>query len=71
MISMNMRPPRPTADRKLAKVPAVKARMRKSGSRNIGSAARRSMTAKAISSTTPKLSAPITTGLIHPMLLLP
>ena len=71
MMSMNISPPRPMADRKLARVPAVKARMRNSGSRNIGSATRRSMMENTISRATPRLSEPITTGLIQPMLLWP
>ena len=37
MISMNIRPPRATAERKLESVPNVNARIRNSGSRNIGS----------------------------------
>src|SRR4029078_11295116 len=41
MMSMNMSPPRATAERKVESVPNVNARMRKSGSRNIGSAAGR------------------------------
>ena len=68
MISMNISPPRPTADRKLARVPAVKARMRNSGSRNIGSAVRRSMMANTISRATPQAERRrSTTGLVHPM----
>ena len=47
MISMNIRPPRATADRNVDSVPKVNARMRKSGRRNIGSATRRSTTTKA------------------------
>src|SRR6478736_4105184 len=47
MMSMNIRPPRATADRKVDSVPKVKARMRKSGRRNIGSATRRSTSTKA------------------------
>ena len=49
MISMNIRPPRAIAARKVDSVPKVKARMRNRGRRNIGSATRLSITAKAIS----------------------
>ena len=49
MINMNIRPPRETADRNVDSVPKVKARMRKSGSRNIGSVTRRSIATNAIS----------------------
>ena len=48
MISMNISPPRATADRNVDSVPNVKARMRNSGSRNIGCAARFSTNRKAI-----------------------
>ena len=37
MISMNISPPRATAERNVESVPNVKARMRNSGRRNIGS----------------------------------
>ena len=48
-------------------LPAVKARIRKRDSRNIGSGERVSMTQKAASSMTPPDSSPITEGLVHPM----
>ena len=47
MISMNISPPRATAERNVESVPNVNARMRNSGSRNIGSATRRSIAANA------------------------
>ena len=58
-----MRPPRLMAARKLDRTPAVKARMRKSGRRNMGSATLVSMSAKATSRTTPVLSSAMTEGL--------
>ncbi len=66
-MSMNMSPPRPTAERKLARTPALNARMRNSGSRNMGSAVCLSMTRNATSRATPELSSAMTTGLIQPM----
>ena len=62
-----MRPPRPRAARKLDRTPAVKARMRKSGRRNMGSATLVSMNAKATSRTTPAVSSVSTAGLVQPM----
>ena len=47
MISMNISPPRAIDDRNVDSVPKVKARIRNSDSRNIGSAERRSITTKA------------------------
>ena len=44
---MNISPPRATAERKVDSVPKVKARMRKSESRNMGCAERPSIAAKA------------------------
>ncbi len=67
MISMNMRPPRLSEARKLATLPAVKARIRNSVSRNMGWATRVSMTPKTTSKTTPPKISPITTGLVQPM----
>ena len=67
MISMNIRPPRATAARKVERVPKVKARMRKRGSRNIGSLARRSIRTKAISDTSEQASRISTRGLSHPV----
>ena len=46
MISMNISPPRATAERNVESVPNVNARMRNSGSRNIGSVTRCSAIAK-------------------------
>ena len=66
-MSMNIRPPRPTAERKLARTPALKARMRNSGKRNMGSAVCLSMTTNAISRATPALSSAMTAGLVHPI----
>ena len=67
MISMNIRPPRATAARKVERVPKVKARMRKRGSRNIGSATRRSIITKAISEATAQASRIKTRGLSQPV----
>ena len=67
MISMNIRPPRPSADRNVESVPKVKALMRKSGRRNIGKRTRVSITANASSSTIPPPSAPSTNGLVQPI----
>ncbi len=49
MISMNISPPRATADRNVDSVPNVNARILNSGSRNIGSVTRRSIITNAIS----------------------
>ena len=46
MISMNISPPRATAERNVESVPNVNARIRNSGSRNIGSVTRCSAIAK-------------------------
>ena len=67
MISMNMRPPRPTLDSRDDRLPAVKARILNRDRRNIGSGARRSMSAKAVSSATPPASEPSTNGLVQPI----
>ena len=53
MMSMNMSPPRANDDKKLDRVPKVKARILKSWRRNMGWATRVSMTMKA-----PRRSAP-------------
>ena len=53
MISTNIRPPRPSEDSRLARLPAVKARILNSGSRNIGSATRVSMKQNATSTARP------------------
>ena len=67
MISMNIRPPRPSAPRKLAKTPAEKARILKSWSRNMGSSVCTSMTQKRIRKATPAASSASTVGLVQPM----
>jgi hypothetical protein len=67
MMSMNMSPPRLNAANKLAKTPALKARILKSCSRNIGSATLVSMMQNAIRRATPMMRAPRTFGLVHPM----
>ena len=66
-MSMNINPPRLMAARKLAMMPAVKARILKSASVNMGSRTRSSMMQKATSRRTPATSAPITFGFVHPM----
>ena len=67
MISMNIRPPRATAERNVESVPNVNARILNSGSRNIGSATRRSITTNATSDTTPDATRISTRGLPHPV----
>ena len=67
MISMNIRPPRATADRNVDSVPNVNARIRNSGSWNIGLATRRSISTNATSRTAPEPSSAITRGLPHPV----
>ena len=67
MISMNIRPPRATADRNVDSVPNVNARILNSGRRNIGSATRRSIIANAISDATPEAIRISTRGLPHPV----
>ena len=64
---MNISPPRPTDARKLEMLPALKARMRKSDRRNIGSGERRSTWVKTKSMATPPTSAPMTSGLSQPI----
>jgi hypothetical protein len=64
---MNISPPRATADRKVDRVPNVNARMRNSGSLNIGSATRRSIAKNTTSSATPAESRLTTRGLIQPV----
>ena len=71
MISMNMSPPRATAERKLARTPKVKARIRKSPSRNMGASTRCSTTTKSARSTAPLISVLITNGLPQPVELAP
>ncbi len=67
MISMNISPPRAIAARKVERVPKVKARMRNSASRNIGSATRRSIVTKAASEAAEAASRAITRGLAQPV----
>src|SRR3954447_7875035 len=67
MMRMNCRPPRPMAASRVATHPAAKARIRKSERLNIGSATRRSITAKIASSTTPPASEPTTPGAVQPI----
>ena len=67
MMSMNMRPPRPSAPRKLAKTPAEKARILKSCSRNMGSSVWSSMKQKSTRKATPTPSSVSTVGLVQPM----
>ena len=71
MISMNIRPPRATADRNVERLPKVNARMRNSGSRNIGSATCCSIQANAARHATPPASSAITRGLLQPVAWLP
>jgi hypothetical protein len=67
MISMNMSPPRPSDASSVAMLPAVKARMRKRPSRNIGSSIRVSITAKIASRTSPPPMHTSTLGDVHPI----
>ena len=67
MISMNIRPPRLSDARKLATLPAVKARMRKSDRWNIGWGTFVSMIPKSTRIAMPPKISAITTGLVHPM----
>ena len=71
MISMNIRPPRATAERNVDSVPNVNARILNSGRRNIGSSTRRSTTAKITSESTPQPIRRSTRGLPHPVAELP
>ena len=67
MISMNMRPPLARAARKVDSVPKVKARIRNSDRRNIGSGARRSIITNATRHARPPASSRMTRGLPHPV----
>ena len=67
MISMNINPPRLIAARKLAITPAVKARILKSCSVNMGSRTCSSTKQKATSSRMPTAMAPSTNGFVQPM----
>ncbi len=67
MINMNIRPPRLSDAKKLATLPALKARMRNNDGRNIGWATLVSMIPKAIRMARPPRSSASTTGLDQPM----
>ena len=62
-----MSPPRLNEARKLATLPALKARMRKSDRRNIGSGTLVSMIPKATRMARPPKISASTTGLVHPI----
>ena len=67
MISTNSRPPRPRLDSRLARLPAVNARILNSGSRNIGSATRVSTKQNTASTASPPKIAVSTNGLVQPI----
>ena len=67
MISMNIRPPRPSEASSVAIVPALNARMRNSERLNIGSSLRSSITTKAASSRRPPPISPSTSGFVQPI----
>ena len=67
MISTNSRPPRPSEDSRLARLPAVKARILNSRSWNIGSSTRVSTKQKRISTARPPKMALSTNGLVQPI----
>ena len=67
MISMNINPPRATAERNVESVPNVNALIRNSGSRNIGSATRHSISANATSEARPAPISASTFGLVQPV----
>ncbi len=67
MIRMNIRPPRPRLDSRLARLPAVKARILNRLSRNIGSATLVSMIEKMTSTARPPPMSVMTRGLVQPM----
>ena len=67
MIRMNISPPRPRLESRLARLPAVNGRIRNSESRNIGSATRVSITQKPASTASPPTISPSTTGLVQPI----
>ena len=66
MISMNINPPRATAERKLEITPKVNARMRNKGRRNIGYLTLISSTTNTTSNATPAPSSASTRGLVQP-----
>ena len=67
MIRMNIRPPRPRLDSKLAMLPAVNGRILNSASWNIGSATRVSITQNTASTARPPKISVSTTGLVQPI----
>ena len=67
MISMNMSPPRLSEARKLATLPAVKARIRNSDRWNIGCGTLVSMIPKTTRIAMPPKISAITMGLVQPM----
>ena len=67
MISMNIRPPRATAERNVDSVPNVNARILNSERRNIGSVTRRSIATNATSERTPDATRISTRGLPQPV----
>ena len=67
MISMNMSPPRLSEARKLATLPAVKARIRNSDRWNIGCGTFVSMIPNATRIAMPPKISAMTMGLVHPM----
>ncbi len=67
MISMNIKPPRLSEARKLAPLPAEKARMRKRERRNIGCFTRVSTIPKTMRTSTPPRISASTFGLVQPI----
>ena len=67
-MSISWSPPRASDERNPARLPALNIRIRKSSSRNIGSATWTSTRAKSPSNNTPPAISPITHGLPQPML---
>ena len=67
MISMNMSPPRPIDARRVDTLPALKALILNSESRNIGSKTLLSMNANAVNNATPEASIDRTNGLVQPI----
>ena len=67
MISMNIRPPRLSEARKLAALPALKARMRKRERRNIGWATLVSTMPKTTRISRPPRISASTLGFVQPM----
>jgi hypothetical protein len=67
MISMNIRPPREIAERKLESTPNVNARILNSCSRNIGACERSSTTTNSASRATPAARQASTVGDVQPI----